>query len=229
MIKLISITQPLIPGVSTPMELVAYCARVSAPHNQHNMATAPKLVDYLIRNKHWSPLEMVDITLEVTTTRDIARQLLRHRSFSFQEFSQRYADAPVEFTLREARAQDPTNRQNSIAGMPPEVEAQWLEAQMHIEKIVATYYKWARGKGVAKEVARSILPEGMTQSRLYMKGSLRSWIHYVEVRTHPSTQLEHRLLAEEIKNVIGAGLQSEITIWGTQNTPPSNPPGGNAG
>ena len=201
-VRPISITQSLIPQVERPLELVAYCARVSNPANQENVSTGPRLVDYLVRHRHWSPLEMVDITLEIVTTRDIARQLLRRRSFSFQEFSQRYAEVTPDYVLREARAQDPKNRQNSLPISDPKIHEDWARIQEILGELALSAYRSALSVGIAKEVARSVLPEGMTESRLYMKGSLRSWIHYLEVRTDPSTQKEHRALAEEIRRVI---------------------------
>ena len=160
---------------------------------------------YLIDNKHWSPLEMIDVTMEINTTRDIARQLLRHRSFSFQEFSQRYADARKlsdSLVYRSARLQDKKNRQNSLPSADEELNAKWTEAQMNVEKVVISYYNWAIENGIAKEVARAILPEGMTMSKLYMKGSLRSWLHYIDVRTDASTQYEHRELAIKVSRII---------------------------
>lgn len=182
-------------------ELVAYMARVSNPSNQNNTATAPKLVKYLVDNKHWSPLDMVDMCVEITTTRDIARQILRHRSFYFQEFSQRYAD-PTEdlgFRLRDARLQDKKNRQNSIETSDYEMKVEWIEHQQDVVAQSSKAYKWAIENGIAKEQARAVLPEGLTLSRMYMKGTLRNWIHYVDVRTDVSTQKEHRLIAEECK------------------------------
>jgi thymidylate synthase (FAD) len=191
------------------LDLVAYCARVSNPSNQSNKETNEKLVKYLIKHKHWSPLEMVSICLEVETTRDIARQLLRHRSFSFQEFSQRYADPTqdLDFELREARLQDTKNRQNSIAlDMSDEYEGglqdrwyQWQERVIHEAK---SAYNWAIDNGIAKEQARAVLPEGNTVSRLYVNGTLRSWIHYIELRGANGTQLEHMELAWAVAEVI---------------------------
>lgn len=189
---------------SSAQDLVAYCARVSNPANQNNTQTADKLIKYLIKNKHWSPLEMVSACVEVETTRDIARQLLRHRSFAFQEFSQRYADPTQDlgFVTREARLQDLKNRQNSIK-IPEDsnefsCQKQWNERQEEILALVKKHYDWAISKGIAKEQARAILPEGLTVSRLYVSGSLRSFVHYVEVRTEIATQLEHRELARAI-------------------------------
>lgn len=208
-VKLVSCTRPSIDvlkdGISDPQDLIAYCARVSNPENQSHTETYPKLVKYLIDNKHWSPLEMIDVTMEINTTRDIARQLLRHRSFSFQEFSQRYADARKlsdSLVYRSARLQDKKNRQNSLPSADEELNAKWTEAQMNVEKVVISYYNWAIENGIAKEVARAILPEGMTMSKLYMKGSLRSWLHYIDVRTDASTQYEHRELAIKVSRII---------------------------
>ena len=208
-VKLVSCTRPSIDvlkdGISDPQDLIAYCARVSNPENQSHTETYPKLVKYLIDNKHWSPLEMIDVTMEINTTRDIARQLLRHRSFSFQEFSQRYADARKlsdSLVYRSARLQDKKNRQNSLPSADEELNAKWTEAQMNVEKVVISYYNWAIENGIAKEVARTILPEGMTMSKLYMKGSLRSWLHYIDVRTDASTQYEHRELAIKVSRII---------------------------
>jgi thymidylate synthase (FAD) len=182
-------------------ELVAYMARVSNPSNQNNTETAPKLLKYLVKNKHWSPLDMVDMCVEITTTRDIARQILRHRSFYFQEFSQRYAD-PTEdlgFRLREARLQDTKNRQNSLENTDYELSVEWNTLQQEVVQKCNDTYKWAIENGVAKEQARAVLPEGLTLSRMYMKGTLRNWLHYVDVRTDVSTQKEHRIIAEDCK------------------------------
>ena len=179
-------------------DLIAYCARVSNPANQDNYDTSHKLLKYLIREKHWSPFEMVSACLEVTTTRDIARQLIRHRSFSFQEFSQRYADPSKELNiniLREARLQDTTNRQNSIPTENCTLHHDWFDKQEAVMDLVEETYKWAIDNGIAKEQARAILPEGTTESRLYVNGTIRSWIHYVELRSGNGTQAEHRELA----------------------------------
>jgi thymidylate synthase (FAD) len=185
-------------------DLIAFCARVSNPANQNNTETSEKLIKYLIKNKHWSPLEMVHVTLEIETTRDIARQMLRHRSFSFQEFSQRYAD-PVkhlDFVIREARLQDTKNRQNSIATDDVELNLEWARRQQNIIDVVKDTYKWAIDNGIAKEQARAILPEGNTVSKLYMAGTLRSWIHYVQLRSENGTQQEHVDIAEACAEVI---------------------------
>ena len=185
-------------------ELVAYCARVSNPANQFNSDTSEKLIRYLVRNAHWSPLEMVSACIEITTTRDIARQILRHRSFSFQEFSQRYADPvqELDFVLREARLQDSKNRQNSIETDNLALQAWWEERQRRVIEGCKNAYEWAIAKGIAKEQARAVLPEGLTVSRLLMNGTLRSWIHYIQLRSANGTQKEHILIAKEIANVI---------------------------
>jgi thymidylate synthase (FAD) len=178
-------------------DLVAYCARVSNPANQNNTQTNEKLIRYLIKNKHWSPLEMVSICLEIETTRDIARQILRHRSFSFQEFSQRYANAVDElgFVNREARLQDTKNRQNSIETDDLKLAEQWENMQDFLIEHAEGAYKWAIENGIAKEQARAVLPEGMTKSRMYMNGTLRSWVHYIQLRSGNGTQKEHREVA----------------------------------
>lgn len=207
-VKLISYTKAAdsLKELSTPTDLVAYCARVSNPTNQMNSATSEKLIKYLIQHKHWSPMEMVDMTLEIETTRDIARQMLRHRSFSFQEFSQRYSDVSAlgdMFEYAEARMQDPKNRQNSLPLEEQTTKDWWNEYQKNLVQYCEMVYKQALQRGVAKEVARKVLPEGLTKSRLYMKGSLRSWVHYLEVRGEGSgTQKEHMLVAAEIAKVI---------------------------
>ena len=189
-------------------ELVAFCARVSNPGNQSNKDTSEKLIRYLIKNQHWSPLEMVSMCLEIETTRDIARQMLRHRSFSFQEFSQRYADTTkdLDFVLREARLQDPKNRQNSIELDPTLGNAligdEWKRKQVDLIQHAKEVYEWAISKGIAKEQARAVLPEGNTVSRLYMQGTLRSWIHYIQLRSANGTQKEHRAIAHSCAEVI---------------------------
>jgi thymidylate synthase (FAD) len=182
--------------------LVASMARVSNPSNQDNTATAPKLLRYLIKNEHWSPFEMVNVCLKIETTRDIARQILRHRSFSFQEFSQRYAEA-ADFSLHlSPRLQDPSNRQNSIEVDNDYLKSWWLNAQDQVLRAAETHYDAAIKKGIAKEVARKLLPEGLTNSTMYMNGTLRSWIHYIKVRTDVSTQKEHREVAEKAAEII---------------------------
>lgn len=177
--------------------LVAYMARVSNPANQDNKETASKLLQYLVRNKHWSPFEMVSACVEIETTRDIARQILRHRSFAFQEFSQRYAVATM-FENGETRLQDNKNRQNSLLNEDRELDDQWQRIQADVIKSITDAYQWALDNNIAKEVARKVLPEGLTQSRMYMTGSLRSWIHYLQVRLDPATQKEHREVAQQI-------------------------------
>jgi thymidylate synthase (FAD) len=183
------------PDHSSLQDLVAYCARVSNPANQSNTETNEKLIKYLIKNKHWSPLEMVSICLEIETTRDIARQILRHRSFSFQEFSQRYAVADLGFECKEARLQDKKNRQNSVETDDPELSTEWEEQQKGVSDAAEKAYKWALDNGIAKEQARSVLPEGMTVSRMYMNGTLRSWVHYIQLRSGNGTQKEHQQIA----------------------------------
>lgn len=184
-------------NLATPTDLIAFCARVSNPSNQLNTETADKLIAYLIKWKHWSPFEMVNATLEIETTRDIARQILRHRSFTFQEFSQRYADPVKEltFVMREPRLQDTKNRQNSIQATDEKLFIDWALKQQEVIKVANKAYQWALDNGIAKEVARAVLPEGLTMSRMYVNGTIRSWIHYIETRTHISTQKEHREIA----------------------------------
>ena len=211
-VRLISFSQPTPEfqnlGIRDAQELIAYCARVSNPANQLNTETSDKLIRYLVKNQHWSPLEMVNACVEIETTRDIARQILRHRSFSFQEFSQRYADPTkdLNFVTREARLQDPKNRQNSV-----ELEAtlghsilndEWRDLQREVINTSLRAYNWAIAKGVAKEQARAVLPEGLIESRLYMNGTLRSWIHYIELRSAHGTQKEHQAIARMCAQVI---------------------------
>lgn len=208
-VKMIAATKPMIsdpitgyiPDIS---EFVAYVARVSNPSNQNNHLSAGKLLKYLAKHKHWSPFEMVDVIMEIETTRDIAHQIVRHRSFSFQEFSQRYADPTKDlgFVTREARLQDEKNRQNSIETENLNLQLKWHEMQTEVALGCEKVYKWAVENGVAKEQARAVLPEGLTSTRLYMKGSLRSWIHYCQVRMDPSTQKEHREIAKTCWNEI---------------------------
>lgn len=204
--KLIAVTNPVVEGIEDAKDLIAYCARVSNPSNQMNMDTAEKLINYLIKYKHWSPAEMVNCVVEVEAPRDIARQLLRHRSFAFQEFSQRYADVAAlgdSFVIREARMQDTKNRQNSVKTTNQELMLEWNVKQQEILNLVEEYYNWAIVNGIAKECARVILPEGLTMSRLYVNGTIRSWLHYVEVRTEEGvTQQEHVELARLIAKVI---------------------------
>jgi thymidylate synthase (FAD) len=203
-IALVSYSQPSTElqaqGIVDAQELVAYCARVSNPSNQTNTETSEKLIRYLIKHAHWSPLEMVSVCLEIETTRDIARQILRHRSFSFQEFSQRYAVADLGWELKEARLQDTKNRQNSItlSGLTLKEQnlmEQWKVKQEQLIQDAEYAYDWAIANGIAKEQARAVLPEGLTVSRLYMQGTLRSWLHYIELRSGPETQKEHRQIA----------------------------------
>lgn len=191
-------------GLMDAQELIAFCARVSNPSNQFNMETADKLIRYLVKHKHWSPLEMVSACLEIETTRDIARQILRHRSFSFQEFSQRYADPTkdLDFVIRDARLQDTKNRQNSVITTNRELMAEWNRRQQQVIDLVKENYAWAIENGIAKEQARAILPEGNTVSRLYMNGTLRSWIHFIDLRSGNGTQLEHMEVARECARVI---------------------------
>ena len=209
-IELISYSQPAEYFAENMTELVAFCARVSNPGNQSNKDTSEKLIRYLINNQHWSPLEMVNMCLEIETTRDIARQMLRHRSFSFQEFSQRYADPTkdLSFVLREARLQDPKNRQNSIVldGTLGQalISDEWMFKQKELIAHAKAVYEWAVAKGIAKEQARAALPEGNTVSRLYMNGTLRSWIHYIQLRSANGTQLEHQMIAKECACVIAS-------------------------
>ena len=214
-VRLVSYSQPTEEfrqqNIDDALDLVAYCARVSNPANQFNTETSEKLIKYLIKHQHWSPLEMVSACIEITTTRDIARQILRHRSFSFQEFSQRYADPTAEldeaFVLREARFQDTKNRQNSVS-LDMENEEQkllayeWERAQKRVLYAVKKEYKWAIDNGIAKEQARALLPEGLTMSRMYMNGTLRSWIHYIELRGSNGTQKEHMEIAHACAKVI---------------------------
>lgn len=207
-VNLIGITKPsAYTGCVTAEELVAWAARVSNPSNQNNTQTAPRLVRYLIKNQHWSPLEMVHVSMEIKTTRDIARQIIRHRSFSFQEYSQRYADptADLGFVDREARLQDSKNRQNSIELTPDEnrLAEEWRIIQRQAINAANFAYQWATERGIAKEQARAVLPEGCTESTLIMSGSLRSWIHYCQLRMDKATQKEHRIVAEQCWNIIG--------------------------
>jgi len=199
-VRLISYQQPdNIIGVDDAQELIAYCARVSNPGNQNNKETSEKLVKYLIKNRHWSPLEMVNACIEIETTRDIARQILRHRSFSFQEFSQRYADPTkdLSYQTRDARLQDPKNRQNSIELSEEDrrLNEDFRMKQMLVWRRAQDTYEWAIENGIAKEQARAVLPEGMTVSRLYMNGTLRSWVHYIDLRSANGTQKEHQDIA----------------------------------
>lgn len=211
-VKLVSCSQPskelLEEGLDDVQELIAFCARVSNPSNQFNTETSEKLINYLIKNAHWSPLEMVSVCLEIETTRDIARQILRHRSFSFQEFSQRYADPTkdLSFVLREARLQDPKNRQNSVelenTIHGENIRELWKHYQERVLKASSEAYQWAVDNGIAKEQARAVLPEGLTVSRMYVNGTLRSWVHFIEVRSGNGTQKEHMQVARACAEVI---------------------------
>ena len=205
--KIIAITKPLINTETGPMtvdEFIAYVARVSNPSNQNNTLTAPKLLNYLMKHKHVSPFEMVHICMAINTTRDIGRQILRHRSFTFQEFSQRYADPTKDmgFTVREARLQDLSNRQNSVETDNGNLQIAWLQIQQNMQKAATRSYQWAIDNGIAKEQARAVLPEGLILSRMYMAGSLRSWIHYCQLRMAEGTQKEHREIALDAWNQI---------------------------
>jgi thymidylate synthase (FAD) len=207
-VRLVSYSQPTeefaLEGIDNVQELIAYCARVSNPANQLNTGTSEKLIQYLVKHAHWSPLEMVSVCIEITTTRDIARQMLRHRSFSFQEFSQRYADPTkdLDFVLREARLQDTKNRQNSIITNDTELQSWWDNKQQTLIDLAKSTYAEAIEMGIAKEQARAVLPEGNTVSRLYMNGTLRSWIHFINLRSANGTQLEHQDVAKACANVI---------------------------
>jgi thymidylate synthase (FAD) len=204
-VNLIGITKPsAYTECNTANELVAWAARVSNPSNQNNTATAPKLVQYLIKNQHWSPLEMVHVSMEIKTTRDIARQILRHRSFSFQEYSQRYADPTQDlgFVVREARLQDAKNRQNSVEVEDSRLQEEWDMAQTISTNAAVAAYQWAIDNGIAKEQARAVLPEGNTESTIIMAGSLRSWVHYCQLRMDKATQKEHRIVAEQCWDII---------------------------
>jgi len=207
-VQLLSYSQPTEKfenmGITDAQELIAYCARVSNPDNQLNTDTSEKLIRYLVKHQHWSPLEMVSACIEITTTRDIARQILRHRSFSFQEFSQRYADPTkdLNFVTREARLQDTKNRQNSISTDDQRLQRDWEQHQHQVIAYAKSAYNWAIARGIAKEQARAVLPEGLTESRLYMNGTLRSWIHFIELRSANGTQLEHQQVARACAEVI---------------------------
>jgi thymidylate synthase (FAD) len=209
-VKLVSYSQPTAEftdlGISDAQELIAYCAGVSNPANHLNTQTSERLIRYLVRHQHWSPLEMVSVCMEITTTRDIARQILRHRSFSFQEFSQRYADptTDLEFVTRSGRLQDPQNRQNSIEHADHLLENEWYRAQQRVIYAARREYEWAIKNGIAKEQARAVLPEGLIQSRLYMAGTLRSWIHFIELRSANGTQQEHQQVARACAQAIAA-------------------------
>jgi len=206
-VKLVSFTVPCtddLPLDSDVLDLIAYCARVSNPSNQTNTDTSDKLIKYLVKHKHWSPFEMANATLEIETTRDIARQILRHRSFTFQEFSQRYADPVKELTFetREARLQDTKNRQNSIETDDASLQEDWNRRQELLINQAKAAYEWAIERGIAKEVARAVLPEGLTMSRMYVNGTIRSWLHYIDIRSDIATQKEHREIAMACAKVI---------------------------
>jgi len=209
-VKLLSYSQPTADfasqGIADAQELIAYCARVSNPSNQFNTETSDKLIKYLVKHQHWSPLEMVSACIEITTTRDIARQILRHRSFSFQEFSQRYADPTkdLNFVTREARLQDTKNRQNSVETEDTLLQNEWFRAQQRVIYAAQREYEWAIKNGIAKEQARAVLPEGLIESRLYMNGTLRSWIHFIELRSANGTQKEHQAIARACAEAITA-------------------------
>jgi len=213
--KIIAVTKPLVEGIDTAEEFVAYTARVSNPSNQMNKETSSKLLRYCINNKHWSIFEQVSITMDIVTTRDIAHQIIRHRSFSFQEFSQRYSN-PTEdmgFVTREARLQDAKNRQNSIETDDEKLEEAWNNFQYDVGELAQTYYKEAIRMGIAKEQARAVLPEGLTTTRLYMSGTLRSWIHYIDVRAEAGTQKEHRQVALAAQKEILQHFPSLRDYW----------------
>lgn len=212
-VELIAISKPEVDGVNTAEELVAYCARVSNPSNQMSNQNVDKLIRYCIKNQHWSIFEMVNITISISTTRDIARQILRHRSFAFQEFSQRYADPTKDlgFALREARLQDNKNRQKSIETDDIELQDRWTLMQQALINNAEHAYNWAIQNGIAKEQARAVLPEGNTQSRLYMNGTLRSWIHYCQLRMENGTQKEHAVIANECWDIIAAQFPNVVT------------------
>ena len=194
-VHIVAVTVPFTKEATHAEEFIAYCARVSNPANQANIETAPKLINYMVKNQHWSPFEMAHAVMEITTTRDIARQILRHRSFSFQEFSQRYAAVVEPPVIRETRLQDTKNRQSSLATEDEDLQAWWEHQQQAIADETVHAYQTALAKGIAKEVARAVLPEGLTASRLYMAGTIRSWIHYIQLRSSNGTQKEHREIA----------------------------------
>jgi len=206
-VKLISVTQPTLPGFNTLEDYIAYVARVSNPHNQMNTQTSGKLLHYLMKHQHWSPFEMASICMEIRTTRDIARQLLRHRSFSFQEFSQRYAQSTLT-EPREARMQDLRNRQSSLPCASQSLSEQWDEAQVRLMQHAYAVYDEFLSQGMAKEVVRAVLPEGLTESVLYMSGTVRSWLHYCQIRCGMETQKEHREIAIQCRKVLNELLPS---------------------
>lgn len=223
-VKLIGITKPVHESMEMflPKDIISYCARVSNPANQENFATADKLLAYCIRNEHWSPFEMINLTMEIETTRDIARQILRHRSFSFQEFSQRYAEVTDMSPPREVRLQDQKNRQNSTEldyddEKNLDLAEDWYQYQKALKGMSLSAYDWAIKNGIAKEVARAVLPEGLTMSRMYMNGTLRSWIHYCQLRMGNGTQKEHREVAAECWKIITNEFKFLNDIYGEKN------------
>jgi thymidylate synthase (FAD) len=215
-VRLIAISKPVIDEVPGTAELLAFCARVSSTANQLNHETGGKLIRSLVTRKEWSPLEMISLTFEIETTRDVARQILRHRSFSFQEFSQRYAAVVEPPVFREARLQDHKDRQNSIDTDDAELATLWETKQRLFAEYAANTYQWALDRGIAKEVARAVLPEGMTPSRLYVQGTLRSWFHYCELRCDRKTQKEHRAIAQAVASIIADELPdlADLFSWG---------------
>lgn len=212
-VQIVAATKPMVDGIFTLEQFIAYAARVSNEENQFNVETAPRLLSYLMKHKHWSPFEMANVVMEIEAPRDISRQILRHRSFAFQEFSQRYAEVnETMFDFREARMQDHTNRQNSKPCESLGLYAGWLHKQGEAKDAAVAAYKWAIEQGIAKEQARAVLPEGMTMSRIYMNGTIRSWLHYVELRSGPETQKEHRDIArmcgDELERVVPTLMKS---------------------
>ena len=224
-VKIIGVTKPSVESMEMflPKDIISYCARVSNPANQENFNTADKLLAYCVRNEHWSPFEMVNVVMEIETTRDIARQILRHRSFSFQEFSQRYAEVDFSaWAVREARLQDQKNRQNSIEldyndDSMRVFQSRWASSQREVWLTAIDEYNWALQHGIAKEVARAVLPEGLTMSRMYMNGTLRSWIHYCQLRMGNGTQKEHREVATECWKLITKEFKFLNDIYGENN------------
>jgi thymidylate synthase (FAD) len=218
-VELIGITKPVKESMEMflPKDIISYCARVSNPQNQENFATADKLLAYCLKHQHWSPFEMVNVVMQIETTRDIGRQILRHRSFSFQEFSQRYAAVAEMSEPREARLQDHKNRQNSIENVDESIDIGWWREQNRVLEAAQDAYKWALENGIAKEQARAVLPEGLTMSRMYMNGSLRSWIHYCQLRMGNGTQKEHREIATECWKLITNEFTFLRDYYGEQN------------
>lgn len=218
-VKLIAVTQPrwlgekLDADYTSAQDLISYCARVSNPKNQENFDTAPKLLKYMVDNQHWSPFEMVNVVMEIETTRDIGRQILRHRSFSFQEFSQRYAEVDYkDFAYSEARLQDTKNRQNSVETDDENLKTEWNLAQYQVLSAALDSYEWAIENGIAKEVARKVLPEGLTPTRMYMNGTLRSWIHYCQLRVGNGTQKEHQDIAKQCWEILKGEFPFLVSI-----------------